>query len=1093
MKQFNFSRWNTITGWCIFFTAFLVYCLTVEPSLSFWDSGEYIAASAKLQIAHPPGAPLFQMLGAVFATFASSPQEIAFTINMVSVLASAFTILFMFWSLTMLITDLIDKKELNPNNQIMILGSSLVGSLAFLFSDSFWFNATETEVYALASFFIAILLWSGLRWGREMHNPNGHKWLLLIAFLTGLSFGVHFMALLTIPSLGLIYYFKNYNRITIKNFIVANVAIVALLFLVFGFLMPYTLALFAKTEIFMVNSMGLPFNSGTIFMFIALAAGFYFGLRYTHRKNLPLYNTGLLCILFLMIGFSSWLILPIRANAQVVLNQNNPENAAEVLAYYNREQYPEQKTFYGPMYTQAYAGLDQEQPYVDEKPNYERNYKTGRYEIVNNYTNARQNLDNSHKGFLPRLSKEDSAVNYMAFAGPPKFSIDPQYDFSQDLAQSGIDVSSLSGEEAVLAIAQARGQLEQVIGEFRAAYTKGEIGNREYDKFLRSYGRYLIVEKPTLAQNISFMFNYQFGYMYLRYLMWNFAGRQSDEQGKYDNVNGNWMSGIDFIDQARLGPQTHLTQDMLNNKGRNIYYMLPFALGIIGLLYHAQKKPKTFYILLALFLFTGIALKIFLNEKPFEVRERDYAMAGSYYVFAMWIAFGAYALYRLAVRYFKPVIAIPAIMGLALFAGPVKMATENWDDHDRSGRYTAVAMAKAYLDSCDPNAILFTVGDNDTFPLWYAQEVEGYRTDVRIVCTTLLHADWYIDMLKRKAYESDPMPVSFSHEQYASGNRDFLVYNPMTDQRIDINDFMKFVHMDDERTKIQLDNGHWANIYPTNKVRIGVDKEKVIKNQVVDRSRYDTIVSHIDIDLPENAIYKGQLIMLDIIRNNNWDRPVYFAGRTYNDEDYAWMKDYLQLQGMALKLVPVKTPQPEDGNILDLGYVDTQKSYDTVKKWEWGNSGNPQIYHDPQTRHNGIAFRNNLARLMDALIKEKKTGQAKEIIDIAMEKMPVEYFGYYAFSEPFADGYYRVAEKQKARKLLTQLMARYQDSLRYYKSLPVAMQDEEYMDIVGDIERYRNLLIVMQENNDHEFYSQSKEAFNKCNRWFSRFGRSEEI
>lgn len=1094
MKNFTFKTWNNITGWCLFTIALAVYYITVEPTMSFWDSGEYLSSSYKLQIGHPPGAPLFQMLGAIFGGFAFSPAQRAFAVNMVSVLASAFTILFMFWSLTLILKDLAAKETANVKKQSQaILGAAAVGSLAFLFSDSFWFSATETEVYALASMFIALILWAGLRWGNEMHTPNGNRWLLLIALLTGLSFGVHFMALLTIPSLGLIYYFKNYKTVTVKNFIIANIAIIAVLFFVFAFLMPYTMAFFGKTEIFVVNTFGLPFNSGTIVAFVLLAAVFYFGLTYTRKKGLALPNTALLCVLFILIGASCWIMLPIRANANVVINENNPADAAELLAYYNREQYPEQKTFYGPMYTDAYSGLDAEQPYVDEKPNYERNYKTGKYEIVNNYKDATQNGDNNHKGFMPRLNNPDMAAHYMDFVGPPTFRVDPAYDFSQDLMHAGINVDELEPQQAAKAMDSARAQLEGVIADFKQSYASGEIGHTEYDKFLKSYGRYLIVDKPTFAQNMAYMFDYQFDYMYFRYLMWNFSGRQSDEQGLYDNVNGNWMSGITAIDEARLGSQSHLTEDMLQNKGRNIYYMLPLALGLIGLLYHARKDIKSFYVLLVLFLFTGIALKIFLNERPFEPRERDYALVGSFYVFAIWIAIGAYAIQAFAQKYLKAQVVTPAVLAATLLAGPVLMATQNWDDHDRSGRDTAVAMARAYLDSCDPNAILFTVGDNDTFPIWYLQEVEGYRTDVRIVCTTLLHADWYIDMMKRRAYESAPLPISFTHEQYRAGTRNYLLYDPRTESRISAGDFLTYAKLDDERVKLQMKNGHWVSSYPTNKISFPVDREKIMAKKVVNTDKFDSIVSQLEVDLPQDAIYKGNMVMLDIIYNNNWERPVYFAGRTSDAADFAWMRDYLQMEGLAYKLVPVKTPVPENASPLDYGYVDTEKGYDTVKKWDWGSSGNPKVYHNPETRHNGIAFRTNLARLMDALLAENKKDKAKDIIDIAMTKMPVELYGFYTMATPFADGYYKVGEKEKARDLLVKLSKKYQDSLGYYRSLPASQQNSMATTIITDIERYRNVLLVMQDNNDKAMYNKHKGAFNTCNSWFIRFGRENEI
>lgn len=1090
---FNYKKQETILGWALFAIALTVYTITAEPSLSFWDCGEYQSTSAKLQIGHPPGAPLFQMVGAVFAMFAPSPEQTGFMINMVSVLSSAFTILFMFWSVSILLKNIVSAKgELTDNKSTAILGSAFIASLAFLFSDSFWFNATEAEVYAMASLFIALLFWCGLRWGEEMHTPRGNRWLLVISLLIGLSFGVHFMALLTIPAIGLIYYFKNYKTITVKNFIIANIAIVAVLFFVFKFLLPYTLAFFAKTEIFMVNSMGLPFNSGTIAATVFLIAFFWFGLRFTKRRGLPLYNTALLCILFIMVGFSTWMMLPIRSNAQVSINENIPNDAANVLAYYNREQYPEQKIFYGPMYTSAYAGLDRDNPYIDEKPNYERDYTMGKYIIVNNYKSGRQNGDERHNGFLPRMGSDRHTANYMAFAGPPKFHIDPEYDFSRDLAGYGIDIETLEPEQAAKAMAQIRGDLENVIADFKASYNRGELGNDEYDHFLKTYGRYLIVEKPTFSENISFMVNYQFGYMYWRYLMWNFSGRQSDIQGKGENINGNWLSGFNFIDEPRLGAQDSLTPDMLNNKGRNIYYMLPFLLGVFGALYHARKDLKSFYVLLALFLFTGIALKIFLNESPFEVRERDYALVGSFYVFAIWIAFGVYGLYDIATKVLSPKYTMPAVLASALLAAPMIMARENWDDHDRSGRYTAVAMAKAFLDSCEPNAILFTIGDNDTFPLWYAQEVEGYRTDIRVLIGSYLHADWYIDQMKRQVYDSMPLPISFKHEEYAGDKRDAVLYDPRTEQPMDADQFMEFIKLEDERAKIELSNGHTMNYYPSATMRIPVDKQEVIRNKAVSPQRYDSIVPYIDVNLPKDALYKARIIMLDIIRNNHWKRPIYFSGGSVDDEDYVWLKDYLQLNGMVYRLVPVKTPLKEQDNPFDMGYIDSDKMYDTVKKWSWGNGNDPDVYIDPETRRNSFNFRANMARLTETLIKEGKTEKAHEVIEIAMHNMPMESFQYYFLAEPFADGYYKTNDQKAARELLDKLVVKYQESLTYYKSLSIVDQNKMAEKVVGDIERYRNLLIIMEDNKDVTWYDKHRKDFNKYNAMFRRFGRENE-
>ena len=481
MTSFNFNKWNTVLGWFAFAVALLTYSLTVEPTLSFWDCGEYIATSANLEVGHPPGAPLFQMLGAFFAMFAASADKIALMVNFLSVFSSAFTVLFMFWSLTLLLRKIVGQtKELTTSQNLMILGSSLIAAFSFTFSDSFWYNAVEAEVYAMASLLIALLFWLGLRWEQEMETPRGNKWLLLISLVIGLSFGVHFMALLTFPAIGFLYFFKKYKTVTVKSFLLANVVIVAILLFIFKLLLPFTLGFFGKTEIFMVNELGLPFNSGTIFAFLFIVAAFYFGLQYTKKKGHVFYNTLILSTLFILIGFSTWLMLPIRANANTPINENKPSDAAEVLAYYNREQYGEQKLFYGPQFSDTYSGLDSVTPYLDDKPNYERDYTTNTYVITNNFKNAKQNTDDAHKAFLPRMWSNEHNVNYMTFGKPLEFQINPEY----------------SNED----------ELIQIVTEFRKGFASGEIDLKGYDKFLNTYGEYLIIEKPSFASNMKFMF-----------------------------------------------------------------------------------------------------------------------------------------------------------------------------------------------------------------------------------------------------------------------------------------------------------------------------------------------------------------------------------------------------------------------------------------------------------------------------------------------------------------------------------------------------------------------------------------------------------
>ncbi|MFV5691654.1 DUF2723 domain-containing protein [Flavobacterium sp. LT1R49] len=1091
MATFNFNKWNTIIGWFTFGIALVTYTLTVEPTMSFWDCGEYIATAAKLEVGHPPGAPLFQMIGAFFAMFASDDKHIALMVNMMSVFSSAFTILFMYWSSTMILKKLISRfSENDKNNDIVVLGSAFVGALAYTFSDSFWFNAVEAEVYAMASLLIALLFWLGLRWEQDMETPRGNKWLLIISLVIGLSFGVHFMALLTIPAIGFLYFFKHHKVVTVKNFIIANVVVIAVLLFIFKLLLPLTMAFFANTEVFMVNELGMPFNSGSIFVGLLFIAFFYFGLKYTKQKGLVFYNTIILCILFILIGFSTWMMLPIRANANTVINENKPSDAAEVLAYYNREQYGVNPLFYGSQYTETFAGLDKDHPYLDKAPNYERDYKTDKYIITNNFKNAEQNSDDNQKTILPRMWSTEHVENYMNFSNPPEFKINPDYPYEDDLAKYGIDPSKLTEEEYNKAIAQLKNEVEKTVHEFRQAYAQKQIDNGGYVSFLKSYGDYLNIEKPSTVDNFRFMFEYQFGYMYWRYLMWNFVGRQSDVQGRYDNLDGNWISGIKFIDNLHLGSQDNLPSDVLNNKGRNVYFFIPFILGLIGLMYHANKDLKSFYVLLALFLFTGLALKIYLNERPFEPRERDYALVGSFYVFAIWIGIGVYSLYESLQKYLAPKIAGPVIIVASLLAAPVLMASQNWDDHDRSNRYTAVAMAKAYLTSCDPNAILFTIGDNDTFPLWYAQEIEKVRTDVKIVNTSLFMTDWYIDQMKTKTYESDPLPISFIHDEYVGDKLDYVAHIPKVESRWEVKDFISFIK--NPKSTVEMQNGQTIHFYPTNKLRIPVDKNVIIKNKVVSAKYNDSIVPYIDIDIKGNALYKNRLMMLDIVANNNWKRPIYFSGGAFDNEDYLWMKDYLQLDGMVYKLVPLKTKMGKDDNQMEMGQIDADKMYANVMKWDWGNSESPTIYHDPETRKNSITYRMNLARLMTQLIAEGKKDKARNIIDLAMTKMPLDKFGYYSLVEPFATGYYAIGEKAKAQQLLEKLMTKYKENLNYYINLNAVDQTDIAVDIITDIERYRGLLHVMKESGDAAFYNKNKVIFNTYIKMFERFGREKE-
>lgn len=1014
MNSFNFTKWNTLFGWAVFAIALITYTLTLEPTVSYWDCGEYISTAVKLEVGHPPGAPLFQMLGAFFAMFTNEVTEIAKMVNFMSALASAFTILFLFWTITAVAKKLIkNASELTKSTSIAILGSGVVGALTYTFSDSFWFSAVEAEVYAMSSFLMALLFWLGLRWEAEMDTPQGNKWLLLISFVVGLSFGVHILSLLVIPSIVFLYIYKKYKNLNIKQFVIANIVSILVLVFVFKLLFPYTLKYFSALELFFVNSIGLPFNSGSIIAGILLIAFFYYGINYTHKKQLVETNTIVLSVLFIMIGFSSWVMLPIRANANTTINENNPSSARELLAYYDREQYGDANVFYDTYYSLVYnRETDKGSPTRDDKPKYEKDIKTGKYVIVNKYKDALPNWSSKHKGFIPRMVSTDAAVikNYKSIAG-----------ISQNSKR-----------------------------------------------------------RPTFVENIRFMIDFQFGYMYGRYFFWNFVGRQNDEQGQLDLHNGNWLSGIKFIDEWHLGSQSNLPSDVKNNKGRNTYYFLPFILGLIGLFFHLKYNKNSFYILFLFFIFTGLAIIFYTNPKPFEPRERDYAVVGSFYIFAIWIGFGVLALFEKLKKYANKNTVAIAVSVITLLAVPALMASENWDDHDRSNRYTSHLNAQAYLDSCDENAILFTIGDNDTFPLWYMQEVENYRTDMKLINTSLFQTDWYIDQMKRKTYEADPIPSQLTHDKYKWGTLDVAYYfeeifPQFKDSVVDIKYFMRWIASDNKITQYDLDDdGISEKVLPTNKIRIPVDKNAVLKNGIVAEKDADLIVPYIDIEFG-GTLTKNRILMLDILANNNWEKPIYFTGGAQADEEYIWLKDYLQLDGMTYKLVPILTPY--EGNFFEMGRINTDVMYENVKNWNWRNITDDNIYLDPETRKNSVTYRNNMERLARVLIEENNFDKAEEILDISLEKMPVHKFGHYSMLFSYLDLYYILNKNEKAQKLSSDLKTVLQEKLQYYSQFDESDIESVFTEIERNLRMYDQIVRTAMQYDDEDYATSIKDEY----------------
>ena len=1074
MNRIDFNKYNRILGISTGILSFVVFALTVEPTASYWDCAEYISTSAKLQIGHPPGAPLFQMLGAIFSIFALELNQIAYAVNMMSVLSSALTIVFLFWSISLIGKEILGlTNSLKKDQAIKVFGSSFLGSTSFTFTDSFWFNAVEAEVYAMATLILAILFWLGLKWVDDFQNQRADKWLVLISFVVGLSFGVHFMGLLAIPSIGLLYYFKKYKKFNIKSFLIANIISVSILLFIFKLLLPSTLSMFGNLEVFFVNDLGLPFNSGTIFTAFILVGIIYYALNYSYKKKLYLMNLSLLCLTFIFIGFSSWLMIPIRSNADTVINENSPKDARSLLAYYNLEQYPDTYLFYGPMFSDIYAGQDSDIPYKDDIPKYERDYKINKYIIVNDWKNGKINSNRNHEGFFPRMWSSGNATNYMNYFGFLEFEIKNEY--------------------------KNESQIIDLVSSFKNRIIEDDVDADDYNEFLTNFGSYLDIEKPSLMTNIKYFVNYQLVQMYFRYFMWNFSGRQNDKQWKYDVENGNWLSGINLIDEFRLGPQKELPDDVLNNKARNKYYMIPFILGLIGFIFIFNKSFKVLWPILLLFLFTGIALKFYLNERVFEPRERDYALVGSFYAYSIFIGFSFLALVEFGLKYLNKKFSY-ILSFLIVITCPLLLSFNNWDDHDRSDRYTAQTLAKAYLDSIDEDkqAIIFTIGDNDTFALWYAQEIENHRTDVRTINTSLIATDWYMDQMKRKAYKSDPILSNLKHEQYVFGKRDYIKYESIIDSvRWDLKDFMNWISSDNKRTKYKFlleQYGYEKEdlekipastqnmiYYPTNKLRFYVNKENVLNSGIINKSEIDNIVDYIDIDIPKSGLYKNQILMLDILSKNDWKRPIYFTGGSYKDSEYLWMKDFLQLDGLVYKLVPIKTPINQD-NPYQMGRIEPYRMYDIVKKWEWGNSESSEIYHDPETRKNSISFRGNLHRLAESFVSIGENVKAKEIMDLSFEKMPLEYFEYYSLSEPYISTYHKIGEKDKAQKLYSDIEKKYLDQIKYYsnslENYPDFFSISDYAEnIFTYTERYRGLIENEIFEGNYIFASKSIENF----------------
>ena len=963
----NYIKSNNLIGWLTFSIAFIVYYLTIEPTVSFWDCGEYISTAYKLEVGHPPGAPLFQLLGRFFSLFANDVSNVAFMINIMSAFCSALTILFLFWTITALAKKLIftndGNNKLNTAQKIGIFGSGLVGALAYTFSDSFWFSATEGEVYAMSSTFTAITFWSILKWENEADDKYAARWIILIAYLIGLSIGVHLLNLLAIPALVFIYYFKKFKPTKTGVFLVFLLAVL-ITGGIQGVIIPQVVNFAKGFEIFFVNTIGLPFNSGTIIYFTLIILGIIFGLKYAKKYSKPTLGIALVSFATILIGYSTFFILVIRSNANTPIDENNPEDAVSLLAYLNREQYGDWPILNGQYYNANVIDLE------DGTPVYTKDEESGKYVITNDRKNSKPVYDPKFSGFFTRMWSSQQPSHAKAY-------------------------QQWSGQK-----------------------------NSE--------------NPPTFSENLRYFFSYQLGHMYFRYFMWNFSGRQNDIQGHGEINKGNWLSGIPFVDEKirGLGPQDNIPQTMANNKGRNIYFMLPFLLGIIGLLYQLQKNKNDALVVFLLFLFTGIAIVVYLNQYPYQPRERDYAYVGSFYAYAIWIGLGVLAIIDFLSKKLSAINSSVIATLLCLLMVPTLMAKENWDDHDRSGRYTAKEVATNYLNSCAQNAIIFTNGDNDTFPLWYAQEVEGIRTDIRVVNLSLFNTDWYIDQMKRAAYDAAPIPSSLTENQYKQGTRDYVMIRDNNNGYVEVNKLVKFIISDKDKHKLMTRNGEKVNYCPTNKLKISIDKDDIISKGVVPESYRERIVDEIKWELKGKGISKNEMMFLDILANFNWERPIYFA-ITVGSGNFMGLEKYFQLEGLAYRFVPYLA-KSSDGQT---GEIATDIMYDNlINKFKWGNMQDPSIYLDETNMRMTMNFRNNFSRLSDALIKKEEFEKAEVVLDKCVEIMPHEAIPYNYFNLPLAEGYYRIGKREKAREIINILTDTYFDELDYYNSI-----DEKFL------------------------------------------------
>lgn len=1038
MNEKIFKRLDYLFGWLTFVIAAIVYLSTIEPTVSFWDCGEFISASNKLQVGHPPGAPFFLIIARLFAMFASSPENVAIMINSFSAIVSAFTIMFLFWTIVYFAKRMIaPDKNYTSGKIIAIIVSGFIGALAYTFSDTFWFSAVEGEVYAFSSFFTAIVFWAMLKWSDSENDIEANRWILLITLLVGMSIGVHLLNLLTIPALAFIYYYKKYKP-TVLGFIITTIISLFLIAMIMWGIIPSVAIIASKLELFLVNSLGFSFNSGLVLwfalVFIALGLSIYF-THYSNNKILnyifpslsviligapfvtsntfmnilfmaavifviikmadkyrPTLNLIILGFTMIMIGYSSYATIVIRSNANPPMDQNNPEDVFNLLYYLNREQYGDRPLMYGQYFTAEVEEYEKGDPIYVKRGN--------EYFQVGNKTKVKYN--DAQCTIFPRMHSNSPE------------HVDVYRDWS---------------------------------------------GMRKTQS------------EPTFANNIKFFINYQLNWMYWRYFMWNFAGRQNDIQGHGNVLHGNWISGIDFIDNPRLGDQSKLPDYLKNNKANNKYYMLPLLLGLLGLVYQLFKHLQDWWIVSLLFLLTGIAIVVYLNQTPMQPRERDYAYAGSFYAFAIWIGLGVLGLYQLLSKLGSRVVGATLAFFIALPV-PYIMAKENWNDHNRSKRYIARDFAYNYLITCAPNSILFTYGDNDTFPIWYAQEVEGIRPDVKVCCLPYFASDWYIDQMKCASWKAEPMPLTLERPKYEPTVRDILYYAPISKadeaNYISIDSLMRYIE-NDNVSSFQY-GGEKVYSYHQNKLFMKVDSAKVVENGTVKPKDADKIDKIIKFDLNRKYLVKNEMMFLDLLRTNKWDRPLYFT--SIGSSNTLNLDSYFQNEGFAYRLVPIKSDSR--------GRIDVDIMYDNLmNKYKYGNMNDPDVYIDYTIGRTTkiVKIRDNFRDLAILLAQQGDTVKAKQVIERCDLLMPLNIYTPGLFDIDYANSYYAVGEYDKGDKFLEEIAKVASQELDFIYSLDKDKILRTQLELQMSMETYRRVVNAAARNKREELYNKLAAKF----------------